>query len=251
MGAAVQAQGGGISGTFDITYASRYIWRGIDVYNDNHSAFQPSLDLDLYGTGLGLKLFWSRATGSKFENVEEFDLSLYYGNTLAEGESYATAYQVGWTYFTYPDEPGEARDFQEFFASISMPELCPAGIVPSYTVFCMWPSEGGSAVNENGGFIHAVGLGYDLTVPELAPELPELVVNLSATLVYNDGVGAGYGANGAVAHDWSHIVYGASTSIDLGNNLEFCPGIYYQTSMENSVNSSDEFWTSLSLKYNF
>jgi hypothetical protein len=251
VGATVNAQEGGISGTFDVTYSSRYIWRGFDVYNDNHSALQPSIDLDLYGTGLGLKVFWSRANGSKFENLEELDLTLSYGNTFAEGEAYATAYQVGWTYFTYPDEPGSEREFQEFFASLSMPELCPAGIVPSYTVFCMWPSEGGSARNANGGFIHVFGLGYDLTVPELAPEIPELVVNLSANFVYNDGVGAGYTVNGAVAHDWSHVVFGASTDIDLGNNLSFCPGLYHQISMEDSVNENNETWVSLSLKYNF
>ncbi len=251
VGATVQAQEGGISGTFDVTYSSRYIWRGIDVYEDSHSAIQPSIDIDLYGTGLGLKVFWSRAAGSKFENTEEIDLTLYYGNTLSEGEAYATDYQVGWTYYTYPDEPGSEREFQEIFASLSWPELCPAGIVPSYTVFCMWPSEGGSARNENGGFIHVFGLGYDLTVPELAPELPEQVLHLSADLVYNDGVGGPYMGNGTVEHDWSHFLFGVSTDIDLGNNLTFCPGLYYQASMEDSVNDSDETWVSLSLKYNF
>jgi len=251
VGAAVQAQEGGISGTFDVTYSSRYIWRGFDVYNDNHSAIQPSIDLDLYGTGLGLKVFWSRANGSKFENAEEVDLTLYYGNDIYEDETYATNYAIGWTYYTYPDEPKTERNFQEFFASLSWPKLCPAGIVPSYTVVCMWPSESGSARSENGGWIQIFGLGYDLTVPELAPEIPEQVLHLSADLVYNDGVGAGYAANGAVEHDWSHFLFGVSTEIDLGNNLTFCPGLYYQASMEDSVNDDNETWVSLSLKYNF
>jgi len=255
VGTLAQAQEGELSATYEITYLSRYIWRGIDVYEDNHSAIRPAvLDVDLYGTGLGVKVFWSRATGSGHENVEEFDLTLCYGNDIYEGETYATNYKLGWTNYTYTDEPRSQRGFQEFFASLSWPEICPAGIVPSYTVVCMWPSEGNSALNGNGGWLHIIGLGYDLTVPELAPEIPEQVVHLSANLVYNGGVGGGYtptAANGTVDHDWSHLVFGASTEFDLGNNLTFCPGLYYQASMEDSVNEHDETWVSLSLKYKF
>jgi hypothetical protein len=255
VGTLAQAQEGELGVTYQISYLSRYIWRGIDVYENSHSAIQPAtLDVDLYGTGLGVKLFWSRATGNGFENVEEMDLTLYYNSDLYEGETYATNYGLGWTYYGYPDEPRSQRDFQEMFASLSWPELCPAGIVPSYTVILMWPSEGDSALNGNGGWLHVFGLGYDVTCPELAPEIPEQVVHLSANLVYNGGVGGGYtpiSANGAVDHDWSHFVFGASTDIDLGNNLAFCPGLYYQASMEDSVNDEDETWVSLSLKYKF
>jgi hypothetical protein len=257
VGSLAQAKEGRIDATFDVTYLSRYIWRGIDVYEDNHSAIQPSIDVDLYGTGLGLKVLWSRANGSGFENSEEVDFTLYYNNDIYEDEAYATNYGIGWTYYTYPDEPkagaagGQAADMQEFFASLSWPKLCPAGIVPSYTVVCMWPSEGGSTRSENGGWIQIFGLGYDLTVPELTPEMPEQVLHLSADLVYNDGVGGAYTANGAVDHDWSHFLFGISTEIDLGNDLAFCPGLYYQASMEDSVNDDDETWISLSLKYNF
>jgi hypothetical protein len=115
----------------------------------------------------------------------------------------------------------------------------------------MWPAEGGAVLNDNGGWLHILGIGYDLTVPELVPELPEQVLHLSANLVYNDGVGGAYVPNGSVDHDWSHFVFGASTDFDLGNNLAFCPGLYYQASMEDTVNSNDETWVSLSLKYKF
>jgi hypothetical protein len=253
VGALAQAQQEkGISGTYEITYLSRYIWRGFDVYEDNHSAIQPlSLDLDLYGTGFGVKLFWSRAVGSGFENAEEMDVFLYYANDIYEDQTYATNYKIAWGYYGYPDEPRSERDFQEFLVSLAWPKLCPAGVVPSYTIICMWPSEGKSAHNDNGGWLHIIGLGYDLTVPELTPEIPKQVVHLSADLVYNDGVGAGYAANGTVDHDWSHFVFGISTDFDLGYNLFFCPGLYFQASMDDSVNEHDETWVSLSLKYKF
>ena len=76
--------------------------------------------------------------------------------------------------------------------------------------------------------------------------MEDQVVNLSVNAVYNAGT---YGK--AVDHDWSHIVWGASTAIPVAQNLTFTPGIYYQTSMEDSVNKSDEYWTSLSLTYTF
>ncbi len=260
VGPLALAQQGELSGTYELTYMSRYIWRGFDVYENNHSAIQPlSLDLDLYGTGFGVKLFWSRAVGSGFENTEEMDVFLYYANKIYEDETYATNYKIAWGYYGYPDEPrsgsptGQAADFQEFLVSLSWPKLCPAGLVPSYTVIAMWPSEGKSVYNDNGGWLHIFGIGYDLTVPELTPELSEQVVHLSADLVYNDGVGASYapGGNGSVDHDWSHFVFGISTDFDLGNNLAFCPGLYFQASMDDSVNDHDETWVSLSLKYKF
>ena len=251
VGTLAQAQEG-ISGTYEITYLSRYIWRGFDVYGDNHSAIQPlSLDLDLYGTGFGVKLFWSRAWSSGHENTEEMDIALYYADQIYEDEMYATNYKIAWGYYGYPDEPRSVRDFQEFLLSLSWPQLCPAGVVPSYTIIRMWPSEGDSATNDNGGWLHVLGLGYDLTVPELSPELPEQVLHLSADLVYNGGVGAGYAANGSVDNDWSHFVFGISTDYDLGSNLTFCPGLYFQKSMEDTVNDDDEIWIGLSLKYKF
>lgn len=254
----VQAQEGELHGTFDITYLNNYIWRGFDIYEDDHSAIQPSIDLDLYGTGFGVNILMSRANGSGYENAEELDVTLHYSNSLFESETYATDYKVGWVYYTFPDEPrsgsttGQAADMQELFAALSLPEICPAGIVPSYTIVCMWPSEGGSSVSENGGWAHIFGLGYDLTVAGLVPDIPEQVLHLSLEFVYNDGVAPGPVTTGAnVDHDWSHAVLGVSTDFDLGNNLTFTPSAYYQASMDDSVNDEDETWLSLSMKYKF
>jgi len=38
-----QAQDSELHGSVDVTYQSKYIWRGFDIYNDK-SAVQPSLD---------------------------------------------------------------------------------------------------------------------------------------------------------------------------------------------------------------
>ena len=65
------AQENDLGVTLDAKIASKYIWRGFDIYEDDASVFQPSITLDLYGTGLGLKVLSSRANMGKYENEEE------------------------------------------------------------------------------------------------------------------------------------------------------------------------------------
>lgn len=262
----VQAQERQLSGTLDVTYLTSYIWRGFDYYANDHSAFQPSVDVDLYGTGFGVNVQWSRAISAPYENAERIAIALYYANSLFEGERYATDYKVGWVYYSFPDEPrsgtklpmagGQAADMQEFFMAFSWPNICPFGVVPSYTALAMWPSEGDSATRKNAGWAHIFGLGYDLTIPPILPDTTEQVLHLSAAVVYNDGVAPGVvlspaGAGSGVDHDWSHAVFGLSTDFDLGHSLTFTPGVYYQSSWDDSVNTEDEYWLSLSMSYSF
>ena len=90
----------------------------------------------------------------------------------------------------------------------------------------------------------------DYGVPVTSPVTgDELTLNLHTEVVYNDGVSP----NGAsdVDHDWSNAVFGINTTMDIGNNLSFTPGIYYQSSWDKSVNTEDEFWTTLSMTYKF
>ena len=236
-----------LTGTVDVTYLSQYIWRGFEMYG-NQSAIQPSINLDLYGTGLGLKVLWSRANSSGYESEEELDFTLSYSNSLYEYETYATDYQVGWMYYTFPDGPSKGEtvsdDWQEMFATLSWPEIFPEGVVPSYTVIKMWNSEEYSPANGISGWLHILGASYDLPIEGLLPDTPEQILNLSAALVYNDGVGG-------VDRDWSHAVFGVSTGFDLGNDCTFTPGLYYQSSMEDTVNRSDEFWATVGVSYAF
>ncbi len=258
-----------LSGTVDLTYLSKYIWRGFALY-DNQSAIQPSIDLDLYGTGLGLNVLWSRANSSGFENTEWVNLTLSYSSSCFEYETYATDYTVGWMYYNYPDQPpggspitnlasrAQNSAMQEFFVSLSWPEISPEGVVPSYTIIKMWVSESDSEMNRYlrslgsdglGGYLHILGLSYDLPVEDLLPDFPEQILHLSAAMVYNDGVNAFRAYD--VDHDWTHAVLGVSTDFDLGNDLTFTPGAYYQKAFEHTDAFNDQIWCSLSVKYAF
>ena len=257
----VQAQEGELHGAIDVTYLSKYIWRGFDVYPDK-SAIQPSVDLDLYGTGFGINVMAHRANSGEFENGERWDYMLYYGSRLFEGENYETLYRLGYVYYNYPDMSGHTTrsiDLQELQAVLSWPKICPAGIVPTYVLVKLWPSNSGTIVGSPAppagtdgtasGWAHIFCLDYPLTVEGLLPEIPEQVLNLHAEFVYNDGVGPN-GAN--VDQDWSNAVFGVTTNFDLGNDLTLTPGVYHQVTLDKSVNpDKDETWVSLSMKYAF
>jgi hypothetical protein len=255
-----QAQEGDLSGTAQIEYRTSYIWRGFDYFPDDDPALLTNVDLDLYGTGFGINVLWAWPLSGNHVNRETIAPSIYYGNSVYDGEMYVTTYRIGWVYYGYPDEPrggtarGQAADMQEFFVALSWPEICPAGWVPSYTLLAMWPSEGKSAASGNSGWAHILGLAYDMTIPGLMPETPEQILHFTAEAVYNDGVAPGVVVNqasGIVDHDWSHAVFGISTDFDLGYNLIFTPGFYYQSSWEDSVNPEDEYWLGLGLSYTF
>lgn len=141
----VQAQEGELHGTIDMTYQSKYVWRGFDVYGDK-GAIQPSIDLDLFGTGFGLNVMVHRANSSGYEDFERWDYNLYYHNCIFEEESYATLYRIGWVHYNYPDGAVRDYDLDEIHTIFSWPKICPAGVVPSYCLVKLWPTSSGSKV---------------------------------------------------------------------------------------------------------
>ena len=248
-----QAQNSELHGSVDLTYQSKYIWRGFDVYNDK-SAVQPSLDLDLFGTGFGFNIMGHRANSSGYEAAERWDYTLYYQNGLFQDEAYALMYRFGWVYYNFPELSQADADLQEIHTVLSLPKVIPGGLVPSYVLVKLWPNSSRSwvgAPSSDGtasGFAHIFMLDYPLTVGGILPDTPEQVLNLHAEFVYNDGVGP---AGQDVDHDWSNAVFGISTGFDLLEDLVLTPGIYHQISMDSTVNDQNETWANLSLTYKF
>lgn len=261
--ASAQAQTQELHGSVGVTYDSKYIWRGFDVYGDK-SAIHPTIDLDLFGTGFGINVTGHRANSSGYEGSverggERWDYSLYYKNSLFADEPYVTNYRLSYVYYNYPDLSSHTTgsiDLQETNAILSWPKILPIeGLVPSYVLVKLWPSNSGTVVGASSpsggtasGFAHIFMLDYGLSV--LCPLTGEdRVLKLHSEVVYNDGVGP---AGQNVDHDWSNAVFGISTDFDLGDNITFTPGLYHQVTMDKSVNpDKDETWASLVLKYTF
>jgi hypothetical protein len=253
--ALVQAQDE-LHGSIDVTYQSKYVWRGFDIYGDK-SAIQPSLNLDLYGTGFGIGVTGHRANSDKYENGERWDYSVNYRNALFGGESYLTQYMIGWVSYNYPDHSRKFADIQEAFAALSWPEILPVeGLVPTYVLVKLWPTGSSTVVGSGSpstgtasGFAHIFMLDYGLSIEDLIPDMPEQILKLHSEVVFNDGVGPG-GQN--IDHDWSNVVFGVATDFDLAENVVLTPAVYYQVTMDKSVNTDqDELWCTLGMKYSF
>lgn len=237
----------------DVTWVSKYLWRGYDLLDDK-AAFQPSVNVDLYGTGFSINVWASYPTSAGFSstlgasrvNATEYDYTVAYDTTLFEGESCATDVTANYIYYDFIDAPSTYADAQELGVGLAWPSICPGGIVPSYYVGKIWESKSKSTLTgEYGGWIHIFGLGYDLSLPGFLPDTPEQVFSLIADITYNDGFGLA-----TADHDWSHATFGVSTEVALGE-MTFTPAVYYQSSFDDSVNTEDELWVGLSLTYSF
>ena len=247
--ALVQAQDE-LHGSVEVTYLSKYVWRGIEIFG-NQSAIQPAVNVDLFGTGFGVSAMGHRANSSGYEARERWDYTLFYKNALFADESYATQYMLGWVYYNFPDMSSQVADLQEIQAVLSWPEILPVeGLVPTYVLVKLWPAEGGSAVGGNAsGFAHIFMLDYALPIEGLLPDVPEQILRLHSEFVFNDGVDP---RGGVVDHDWSNAVFGIATDFELAENVILTPGVYHQVTMDKSINSnSDETWVTVGVKYEF
>lgn len=249
LGSAAWAAEGKLGVDVEAAWASKYIWRGIDQLDDV-AAFQPGINFDLWGTGFSTKV-WASYAGSGTEEVAadiEYDYSLTYANALNKGDAMQVDYALTYTYFDYHKISSDVADFQDLALSMAMPKVFgESGFVPKYTVAYSWsgrpgPTPGALTGRSDGaaGFVHIVGVDYNFNICQQA-------FTASADAVYNDGT---YGDS--VDHDWSHIVWGLSTSFKCPfTGGKITPGFYYQTSMDDSVNPEDEMWVSLSYKFSF
>ncbi|UCF15982.1 MAG: hypothetical protein JSW59_00700 [Phycisphaerales bacterium] len=255
--ALAQAQEDTLGVTLDTTWVSKYLWYGIDALDDK-GAFQPSVDVDLFGSGFSLNVWASYPTSvgtmnkgtptpSSRVDATEYDYTVAYSTTFCKGEAHEVAVTAHGRYYDFIDQPDVVGDAHEIGVQLALPEVCPPGVVPSYFVGRIWPARSNSALGGNSaGWVHIFGMGYDLELPGLSPATPEQVVSFSAAAVYNDGF-----ARAGVDHDWSHALFGVSTSFELAENVHLTPAFYYQSSWEDSVNPEDEMVFSIGASCRF
>jgi hypothetical protein len=221
--------------TFDNDFSTQYNWRGYDTFDD-HGAWMPSVNVDLYGTGWSFNVWGAQPFGSGSENFTELDYTLQYGNTAYEGEAHQVDYFVNYIYYDFP-KTGSSGDAQEVGVGVAFPNLIEShgnAIVPSYFVSKFWLSQGG----ESAGF-HRGALETQVEVPGCPQAL-----DLFTDIWYNDGA---LGAD----HEWSHATVGVSTDIEADDNLTLTPYVRYQISMDDSVNEDNEVWGGLLASYRF
>lgn len=234
--------------TVDLSYTSRYIWRGYDIL-DNAGAFQPSIDLS-HESGFGASVWmsyperggWTNDLADSRVNLTEYDYTVYYKGQALTGDAWETNYKIGWRYYDYIDTSSKAWDKQEVFVEAAMPKLTGNAVVPHVAVYQMWPSKSDMVNTFKSGTIYVMGFDYLLPTEEQIPNLP---LTFSWDLVFNDGVASS-------DHDWSHMVWGLKTQMDCPmTGGKIVPAVYFQNSFEDTVNTSDEFWATVSYSFTF
>jgi hypothetical protein len=235
----VQAEEKKLGVTFDLTYTSKWLSKGVEAYGQKGGLFK-TIDVDFYGTGFGVKVTHRNAISSGYVDKQRFDYRPYFKSQAFEGTSYATNYNISCGYEHYPGlARHKANTTFEWVFAFSWPNILPAGFIPSYIAHYEYPAESGEAYNHITGWVHRFGLSYDLSVPEISESL-----RLSSELAYTDGLGG-------AAHDWSYATFGLSTVLQIAENLSLIPGIYHQLSMDDSVCKGDVTYFKLSAKYTF
>lgn len=238
LGASVaQAQDEELGVTFDNEFTTKYIWHGYDLFDD-HGAWMPSLDFDLFGSGFSVNVWMAQPIGSGNEEAKELDYTVAYGNTVYEGETYEMEYSANYIYYDFY-EANKKADNQEVGVSVAFPKVlegCVSGLVPSYYIGKIWYNEGTS----HGGGFHVLALDYGMEVPE-CPMTESM--NFHGDLNFNDG----YAGSDA---DWSHITLGVSSDVEVAG-VAFTPYINFQISMDDSVNKEDELWAGVSTSISF
>ncbi len=225
--------------TFQLDYLSQWLSKGAPAYGKQGAVFE-TIDLDLWGSGFGVKVTHRSATSSGYVDKQRFDYRPYYKGKAFQGERYQIDYDISAGYEHYYGLAKEkANTTWEWIYGFGFPNLLPKGFKPKYIAHYESPAMGGEKYNYVAGWVHRFLLGYDLAVPQLPAPLM-----LSSEVAYSGGLG---GAN----NDWSYATLGASTSFKLGEQVTLTPGVYYQISMEDTVCDRNVLYSTVSLKYKF
>jgi uncharacterized protein Gcw-chp len=231
-------------------WASKYMFRGLDIHNDS-GAYQPSVEFNLKN-GLTFGLWTSFASGDRDviadpvpdvggntrRDFDEFDYYASYSCSPLKGIDL----EIGWVYYDFP-HLNSNWDYHEPYGIVTLSSLPLSPYFGAYYGFPKHENVGlvGNGWNTTFGVSHSVPMGC---LPLCGND--PLSLDLSWEIWHQGG-------QFDLPTGWVAQIFGLTTTIPLGNNLEFTPAIYWQDSLDSlageATNDEDEWWTSLSLAY--
>jgi hypothetical protein len=176
--------------SYQITYTSRYIWRGFDANPDNKPALQPSVTFNFGKSGLSLNLWESFS----FENkeVNETDITLSYAFKTSKKYSLSVGFiHYGWYFakgFTFKNNTSN-----EVTISAGLPEVF---LSPNLSLFY--------------DFSNGAGLYAQLAVGGRLKIAGDIGADISAILGYN-------GKQWVNESGFSNLSIGVNVPFKLGN----------------------------------
>jgi uncharacterized protein (TIGR02001 family) len=211
--------------SFEIGWVSRYVWRGFDLYADNHQALQPCLALEFADSGFSLELWSSFAlTGSdEYGSSGEVDLTLSYDFMLNEKIA-LNAGLIHYGYYFAKAFSARKDTTLEAFLSVELPE---AFLSPSLSLY--YDFNLGSGCYLQLECRHRVPLGKSLDL------------ELAASLGYN-------GKLFIAASGFSDFSWQLAVPLRLGA-ASLTPHIDGSVVFLKEVNDHNEWWAGLTLAW--
>ena len=142
--------------TLDVSYTSKYIFRGVQL---GENAFQPSLELSASDFYFGVWGNTPVGSDNQFEDNLEFDFYLGKNITLSD----STALDIGYTYYFYPELPsGSQRGTSEVYVGVN---FSAGGLQPALYAFYDFDLEAWTFQGSVGTSIplEKIGASLDLT----------------------------------------------------------------------------------------
>ncbi len=207
-------------------FASRYIWRGFDVY-DNGGAFQPSGFVS-YSPTEALSVtgsVWASYNMDVTETLDEIDYTLDVSYTVND----MTSVSAGAILYVFPEVSGDDNT-SELYGSIGI--ALPADFSASVALYYDYDDGDGYYVN--------AGLEYGKTIKEGV----DLTLGASVGYMDYDDEGMYAGFDGISDYNFS-----AGLSADVGYGFAMALSATQTISGDDKINTNDEFWTLAAISY--
>jgi len=218
------------------SFVQNYMWRGFDLLPDNDGAFQPDLYVELKNSGVYFGTWGSFGFDSMWDIWDEWDYYLGAFRSFNKESDWAVDMDFCYTYFDFPNQ-NRYTDTQEVAFGFKLPSLLAINeikIKPFTTVYYSFPAHENEADQE--GYWLKVGMDASMAVSGFNSEN----MNFLVESFLNDG-GAGF----QVDPGWSHIRAMYAIAFNIGG-FKIKPSVNYQWSLEDTVNTEDEFWAEVS-----
>lgn len=236
LATSAMAEAGKLSGEVGVDYASRYIWRGIDLISDNNPGVQPRFSLS-YGITdeLTVKyLFWadyrlvsgSDRTEENDNDWDEFD----HIPSLIYTPNDTWTFELGYIWYYLPSIP----NVEEVYVGASM--ALPHNHYTSLYVYYDFDSD-----TPDGVYVK-LAVGGSQTITDYANCFYSAAIGY---MDYDDGFDDGF----------ADLPLTAGISIDLSRGLSASISYNYSFTLDglddNGLNDKDEAWLMAGLAYSF
>jgi len=235
---------GPVSMGVEADYASRYIWRGYDLVEDNRPAFQPSVEASFSPVEAASISFniWSSYGVSEPDSKNDWD-EVDYTLGLEFSLNDSISFSGGYIFYTFPNvDDSDLNDTKEIYLGASV--ALPLNLSTDFTVY--YDHDNGKGIYAN------LGLGYSRDLSE--------AISISA------GANAGYMSyteddpdkafytdkDGDAFKGFSDANFSCGAEANLGGGFTLSNAINYTIPLSDDINEADkEVWTMTALSMEF